>query len=296
LKNIICFGEVLWDVYPDKIEIGGAPFNVYHRLLSFGLDVNFISSVGKDKLGNNVINYFKKNNLNTNFLNIDKDYQTGQVLITLKSGEPHYDILENVAWDNIPFKNDYLKDYNNFDCIVYGSLGIRNDVSYITLKKLLSFSKFKIFDLNLRQNFYSKLKVNYLLNESDFLKINMEELLELGIIFKFKYSDVKTLIESIYLKFNLKFICVTNGSINSSIYDGNNLFTVDSFKVKSIDNLGAGDNFLACFINEFFIKKNSIKNSLKIASAYGALTTTKIGASASIKPFEINKILKTKNY
>ena len=120
----------------------------------------------------------------------------------------------------------------------------------------------------------------------------MEELLELGIIFKFKYPDIKTLIESIYLKFNLKFICVTNGSINSSIYDGDNLFTVDSFKVKSIDNLGAGDNFLACFINEFFVKKNSIKNSLKIASAYGALTTTKIGASASIKPHEINKILK----
>jgi len=292
LKNLICFGEVLWDVYPDKIEIGGAPFNVYHRLHSFGLDVNFISSVGKDKLGNNVINYFKKNNLSTKFLNVDKNYQTGQVLITLNSGEPDYDILENVAWDYIPFKNDYLKDYNNFDCIVYGSLGIRNDVSYMTLKKLLSFSKFKIFDLNLRQNFYSKLKVNYLLNESDFLKINMEELLKLAVIFKFKYTDVKTLIESIYLKFNLKFICVTNGSINSSIYDGNNLFTIDSFKVKSIDNLGAGDNFLACFINEFFIKKNSIKNSLKIASAYGALTTTKIGASASIKPNEINKILK----
>ena len=113
MKNLICFGEVLWDVYPDKIEIGGAPFNVYHRLHSFGLDVNFISSVGKDKLGNNVINFFKKNNLNTKFLNVDKDFQTGQVLITLKSGEPHYDILENVAWDYIPFKNDYLKDYNN---------------------------------------------------------------------------------------------------------------------------------------------------------------------------------------
>ena len=292
MKNIICFGEVLWDVYPNKIEIGGAPFNVYHRLHSFGLDVNFISSVGKDKLGNNVINYFKKNNLNTSFLNVDKDYQTGQVLITLKSGEPDYDILENVAWDYIPFKNDYLKDYNNFDCIVYGSLGIRKDVSYMTLKKLLSFSKFKIFDLNLRQNFYSKSKVKFLLNESDFLKINMEELLKLAIIFKFKYSDIKELIESIYLKFNLKFICVTNGSTNSSIYDGNNFISIDSFKVKSIDNLGAGDNLLACFINEFFIKKNSIKNSLKIASAYGALATTKIGASPSIKPHEINKILK----
>ena len=186
MKKILCFGEVLWDVYPDKIEIGGAPFNVYHRLHSFGLDVNFISSVGKDKLGNNVINYFQKNNLSTNFLNVDKNYQTGQVLITLKSGEPDYDILENVAWDYIPFKKEYLKYYNDFDYIVYGSLGIRNDVSFMTLKRLLSFSKFKILDLNLRQNFYSKSKVNYLLNESDFLKINMEELLELAIIFKFK--------------------------------------------------------------------------------------------------------------
>ncbi len=292
MKNIICFGEVLWDVYTDKIEIGGAPFNVYHRLHSFGLDANFISSIGKDELGNNIINYFKNHNLNTNFLNIDKYHKTGQVLVTLKSGEPNYNILENVAWDYIPFKKDYLKNYDGFDCIVYGSLGIRNDISFMTLKRLLSFSKFKIFDLNLRQNFYSKSKVKYLLNESDFLKINMEELLKLAIIFKLKYSHIERLIESIYLMFNLKFICVTNGSINSTIYDGNNFITIDSFKVKSIDNLGAGDNFLACFINEFFVKKNGIKNSLKIASAYGALATTKIGASPSIKPNEINRILK----
>ncbi len=292
MKNIICFGEVLWDVYTDKIEIGGAPFNVYHRLHSFGLNANFISSIGKDELGNNIINYFKNHNLNTNFLNIDKYHKTGQVLVTLKSGEPNYNILENVAWDYIPFKKDYLKNYDGFDCIVYGSLGIRNDISFMTLKRLLSFSKFKIFDLNLRQNFYSKSKVKYLLNESDFLKINMEELLKLAIIFKLKYSHIERLIESIYLMFNLKFICVTNGSINSTIYDGNNFITIDSFKVKSIDNLGAGDNFLACFINEFFVKKNGIKNSLKIASAYGALATTKIGASPSIKPNEINRILK----
>ena len=292
MKNIICFGEVLWDVYTDKIEIGGAPFNVYHRLHSFGLDANFISSIGKDELGNNIINYFKNHNLNTNFLNIDKYHKTGQVLVTLKSGEPNYNILENVAWDYIPFKKDYLKNYDGFDCIVYGSLGIRNDISFMTLKRLLSFSKFKIFDLNLRQNFYSKSKVKYLLNESDFLKINMEELLKLAIIFKLKYSDIERLTESIYLMFNLKFICVTNGSINSTIYDGNNFITIDSFKVKSIDNLGAGDNFLACFINEFFAKKNGIKNSLKIASAYGALATTKIGATPSIKPNEINRILK----
>jgi len=72
LKNIICFGEVLWDVYPDKIEIGGAPFNVYHRLHSFGLDVNFISSVGKDKLGNMLLIILKKIILTLTFLMLIK--------------------------------------------------------------------------------------------------------------------------------------------------------------------------------------------------------------------------------
>ena len=120
----------------------------------------------------------------------------------------------------------------------------------------------------------------------------MEELIKIGSLFKFKYSDIKTLIVSIFLKFNLKFICTTNGSINSSMYDGKNFVTVKSYNVKSVDNLGAGDNFLASLINEFFIKKNSIKDSLKIASAYGALTTIKNGATPTIKPSEINKLLK----
>ena len=71
MKKILCFGEVLWDVYPDKIEIGGAPFNVYHRLHSFGLDVNFISSVGKDKLGNNVINYYSWKTTLESYLALD---------------------------------------------------------------------------------------------------------------------------------------------------------------------------------------------------------------------------------
>ena len=110
MTKIVCFGEVLWDIYPDRIEIGGAPFNVYYRLHSLGNNVKIISSIGDDDLGQKALKFFKKNNLNSKFISIDKEHKTGQVKIQLESGEPSYDIVDNVAWDFIPIKKEYTSE------------------------------------------------------------------------------------------------------------------------------------------------------------------------------------------
>tara|TARA_B100000674_G_C37937054_1_gene960798 strand:+ start:1195 stop:2064 length:870 start_codon:yes stop_codon:yes gene_type:complete len=289
LTKIVCFGEVLWDIYPDRIEIGGAPFNVYYRLHSLGNNVKIISSIGDDDLGLKALKFFKKNNLNSEFISIDKKHKTGQVKIHLKSGEPFYDIVDNVAWDFIPITKQHNSE--NFDYLIFGSLAIRNDKSFETLKEIIRKSKFKILDLNIRQNYYKKYKLDYLLNSTDFLKINIDELFILRDLFNIKDDETEDIVQKIFSKFNLKYICLTNGSVNSSFFDGNKFIYVDSLRVKSIDNVGAGDNFLASFINEYFIKKNSLKSSLKIASIYGAITTTKKGAVPSINTSEINSYL-----
>ena len=289
MTKIVCFGEVLWDIYPDRIEIGGAPFNVYYRLHSLGNNVKIISSIGDDDLGLKALKFFKKNNLNSEFISIDKKHKTGQVKIHLKSGEPSYDIVDNVAWDFIPITKQHNSE--NFDYLIFGSLAIRNDKSFETLKEIIRKSKFKILDLNIRQNYYKKYKLDYLLNSSDFLKINIDELFILRDLFNIKDDETEDIVQKIFSKFNLKYICLTNGSVNSSFFDGNKFIYVDSLRVKSIDNVGAGDNFLASFINEYFIKKNSLKSSLKIASIYGAITTTKKGAVPSINTSEINSYL-----
>ena len=289
MTKIVCFGEVLWDIYPDRIEIGGAPFNVYYRLHSLGNNVKIISSIGDDDLGLKALNFFKKNNLNSEFISIDKEHKTGQVKIQLESGEPSYNIVDNVAWDFIPIKKEYTSE--KLDYLIFGSLAVRKDKSFETLKEIIRKSKFNILDLNIRQEYYKKDKLHYLLNSSDFLKINMDELFVLRDLFNIKYHETEDIAQKIFSKFNLKYICLTNGSVNSSVFDGNKFIYVESLKVESIDNVGAGDNFLASFIDEYFIKKNSLKSSLKIASIYGAITTTKKGAIPSINNSEIKIFL-----
>ena len=289
MTKIVCCGEVLWDIYPDRVEIGGAPFNVYYRLNSLGNNVKIISSIGDDELGLKALKFFKKNNLNSEFISIDKEHKTGQVKIQLESGEPSYNIVDNVAWDFIPIKKEYTSE--KLDYLIFGSLAVRKDKSFETLKEIIRKSKFNILDLNIRQEYYKKDKLHYLLNSSDFLKINMDELFVLRDLFNIKYHETEDIAQKIFSKFNLKYICLTNGSVNSSVFDGNKFIYVESLKVESIDNVGAGDNFLASFIDEYFIKKNPLKSSLRIASIYGAITTTKKGAIPAINTSEIKIFL-----
>ena len=289
--SIVCFGEVLWDLYPDKKIIGGAPFNVFARLHNLRNNVDFISSIGNDKLGNEILEHFNQNNYSHKFLNIDEKYETGSVIITLKNGEPSYKILSNVAWDFIPLKASYDEILSDLDILVYGSLASRNIGSFKTLKELTKQSKFNILDLNIRESYYDFEKLSSLVNSADFLKVNLEELELINQLFKFNISDTQNLIFKILKQFDLKYVCVTNGEIESMIYDGKNFEIAKSFKVDSIDNVGAGDNFLAALIDELFIKKNNLKSSLRIASAYGAITTTKNGAVPKINNYEVASML-----
>ena len=289
--SIVCFGEVLWDLYPNKKIIGGAPFNVFARLHNLGNNVDFISSIGNDKLGNEILEHFNQNNYSNKFLNIDEKYETGSVIITLKNGEPSYKILSNVAWDFIPLKAAYDEILSDLDILVYGSLASRNIGSFKTLKELTKQSKFNILDLNIRESYYDFEKVSSLVNSADFLKVNLEELELINQLFKFNISDTQNLIFKILKQFDLKYVCVTNGEIESMIYDGKNFEIAKSFQVDSIDNVGAGDNFLAALIDELLIKKNNLKSSLRIASAYGAITTTKNRSVPKINNYEVGSML-----
>ena len=232
--SIVCFGEVLWDLYPDKKIIGGAPFNVFARLHNLGNNVDFISSIGNDKLGNEILEHFNQNNYINKFLNIDEKYETGSVIITLKNGEPSYKILSNVAWDFIPLKACYDEILSDLDILVYGSLASRNIESFKTLKELTKQSKFNILDLNIRESYYDFEKVSSLVNSADFLKVNLEELELINQLFKFNISDTQNLIFKILKQFDLKYVCVTNGEIESMIYDGKNFEIAKSFQVDSI--------------------------------------------------------------
>ena len=172
-----CFGEVLWDVFPDHKKIGGAPLNVALRLNAFGNDVSIISAIGNDNLGVQLTDYLKENKLTSSNIQLKDNYQTGQVNVTLDSkGSASYEIKSPTAWDNIEVNKQNLEQVRQSDVFIYGSLVCRNEVSKNTLFKLLEVAKFKVFDVNLRPPFFSFELLFDLIHSADFIKFNDEEL------------------------------------------------------------------------------------------------------------------------
>ena len=154
--SIICFGEVLFDIFPTHTKIGGAPLNVAFRLSTLGISTQIISRIGNDILGKQVLAFLEKNNIGTSAIQIDDTFCTGQVAVLINDkGSATYTINYPVAWDEIEVTPEAKKAVKNADAIVFGSLVCRNDTSYKTLLSLLKIAKNKVFDVNLRSPFYT---------------------------------------------------------------------------------------------------------------------------------------------
>ncbi|HMB99791.1 MAG TPA: PfkB family carbohydrate kinase, partial [Flavobacteriaceae bacterium] len=170
MSSFTCFGEVLWDVFPDREKIGGAPLNVALRLKSYHNDVAIISSIGNDSLGKKLKNFINQNGLVSNCLQTDKDLSTGRVNVTLDhQGSASYEISQPVAWDNIQLSETSIERVKQSDVFIFGSLACRNSVSKQTLLELLDHAKFKVFDVNLRPPFYNLELLQELMRKVDFI-------------------------------------------------------------------------------------------------------------------------------
>ena len=186
-RFVVGLGEVLWDVLPEGKKLGGAPANfAYHAGQFLGSDNTIaISALGKDELAEETIEALKEHELN--YLLPRVPYPTGTVQVTLDAqGIPTYEIKENVAWDNIPFDEDIRQVAANCRAVCFGSLAQRNGVSRTTIQKFLDSTPadcLKIFDINLRQHFYTKEIIQDSIRRCNILKINDEELELVGQMF-----------------------------------------------------------------------------------------------------------------
>ncbi|SFZ92766.1 fructokinase [Flaviramulus basaltis] len=291
MSKVVCFGEVLWDVFPTHKKIGGAPLNVALRLSSFSNDVTMISSVGNDSDGEKVISFVKENGISTKEIQVNNQYKTSYVKVILDSGgSASYDIEFPCAWDYIELKESSKEIVKKSDAFIFGSLVTRNEVSKNTLFELLSFAKFKVFDVNLRAPHYNMMLLNKLMKVADFIKFNDEELLEICEYFDFKSDVLEDNIKFISKKTKTELICVTLGGDGAIFYRDNNFFKSSGYKVSVKDTVGAGDSFLATLINEILNNNNS-ENSIEYACAVGALVASKDGANPKISTSDIESIM-----
>lgn len=284
MNRVVCFGEILWDIYTDDKKAGGAPFNVAAQLSNLGCDVSLISKVGSDALGKELIEYAEAMNVRTNLVQTDEYYPTGTVQIQLdQQGSPTYDISFPSSWDFIGITTSGISVIEQSDALVYGTLAARADNNFKTLQKFIESSKLNILDLNLRLNYFSNERIIYLLEKSHVLKINQDEFIYLMDLCELNSDNFFKKLSDIY---NIPLIIKTNGSYGAEAYHDGSLYTVDAPDVQVIDTVGAGDAFLAATIDSY-LKGKSIVECLTNGVELGAYVTTKKGAIPQLELKEI---------
>lgn len=286
-----CFGEVLWDVFPDHKKIGGAPLNVALRLNAFGNDISIISAVGNDILGEKLIAYLKENKLNSSNIQLKDNYQTGQVNVTLDpKGSASYEIKSPTAWDNIEVNKQNLERVKQSDVFIYGSLVCRNEVSKSTLFKLLEVAKFKVFDVNLRPPFFNFELIFDLMHSADFIKFNDEELELILKELNQSCTSIKDKMTYISNTFNATHVCVTRGDKGAILLANSNFYESLGFSVNVVDTVGAGDSFLATLLHKI-IKEKASKEAINYACAVGAIVAASKGANPIIVDKDVTSLL-----
>ncbi len=295
MPKVTCFGEVLWDVFPSHKKIGGAPLNVALRLYSFGIDTNIISRVGNDEIGRDLVQYVKKNGLDTSLIQIDKILDTGCVKVTLDANSTaSYKIEQPVAWDNIKVTDQAIINVRSSDAFIFGSLACRDETTKNSLLNLLQDASFKVFDVNLRPPFYTLKLLLELMNKSDFIKCNDEELNEICTALGFNSESIVDQI-AFLSKYTQTFqICVTKGKDGAILLFNDQLYSNNAYPIKVVDTVGAGDSFLATLISNL-LNKVEPGEALSFACAVGALVAGKQGANPKIMKSEITNFVKKFN-
>ena len=292
--QITCFGEVLWDVFPNHKKIGGAPLNVALRLKSLGNNTAIISKVGKDNLGNLLLDFISKRGINVQNIQKDAKLKTGKVDVVLdKNGSASYNIMFPRAWDTIELTEADKKLVKSSDAFIFGSLIARNQTSKDTLINLINKAKYKIFDVNLRAPHYTKKLLIELMNYADFIKFNDDELLEISNYLGSEFTSIEENINFISDKTNTSHICVTKGKNGAVLFYNNQFYNNSGYKVTVKDTVGAGDSFLATLIH-FLLKNEDPQKSINIACAFGALVAQSEGANPEIDIKNIENLLNFK--
>jgi fructokinase len=250
-----------------------------------------ISRVGNDEKGEKLHDYLENNGIGTDNIQEDRENPTGMVKVMLsEKGSATYEISYPAAWDKIESNDQVLKAVKEADVFVFGSLVCRDEVSRKTLFECLNKAKWKVFDLNLRPPHYDLRVLNELMQNSDFLKFNDDELFEIAESLGSVYNSLEQNLMFISEKTNTSSICVTKGNHGAVFLHDEKLYYNSGFKTKVKDTVGAGDSFLASLIAGL-LKNEDPQSSLDFACAVGALVAGEDGANPIIKKSYIQEFM-----
>lgn len=281
---IVGIGEILWDHFEDKDDyvLGGAPFNFAYHVNQFGLNSLVISAIGNDKLGQKLEADVRKKNVP--YMLERLNLPTGVVNIKEVDGKPRYDILTERAWDYIPNTEQLKEIAANTKAVCFGSLAQRSETSRNSIFAFLDAmpsDALRIFDINLRQNWYSKEVIKTSLQKANVLKINDDELLIIQRMFGYIDITQENTCRLIMRDYQLDMLILTCGDKGSYIFTKDEMSYLSTNDIEVVDTVGAGDSFTASFIASM-LKGKTIHEAHRIAVNVSAFVCTQEGATPII--------------
>ena len=282
-KFVIGIGEALWDMLPEGKKLGGAPANFAYHACQFGLEGMAVSAIGQDSLGEEIVEALEAHHLPYHLDRVE--YPTGTVQVTLdQQGVPQYEIKTNVAWDNIPYTKELAALAADCKAVCFGSLAQRNAVSRESIGLFLQAVPedcLKVFDINLRQDFYNREVLEESFHRCDILKINDEELVVISRMFELPGLSLEEKCRSLIKTYNLQMLILTCGVNGSYVFYEGGMSFLDTPKVTVADTVGAGDSFTGAFVGSLLNGK-TVPEAHETAVKVSAYVCTQSGAMPEV--------------
>ena len=276
-KVIVGVGEILWDMLPSGKALGGAPANFAYHAGRLGAEGWAVSAVGDDALGHEIMDLVSEKQLHTLIAVTDKP--TGTVQVELDAaGVPSYNIMEDVAWDNIPFTAQMEDLAKRADAVCFGSLVQRmaSRDSVLRFVRAMRADALKVFDINLRQHYYSKEVIEESLRLSDILKINEEEIRTVSDMFGLGADDAAAC-RALISAYGLKLVILTKGAAGSEVITPDEVIPQSVGHVDVVDTVGAGDAFTAAF-TVAYLRGDSLADAQRLATETASYVCSRKGA------------------
>ena len=279
--KVVGLGELLWDLLPTGKQLGGAPANFAYISGLLGDDGIPASRLGDDVYGEEAIRRLKALGLTTAFIQKDETHPTGTVKVELDAaGQPRFEICESVAWDYLDWTSRWQKLASETDAVCFGSLAQRSAQSRNTIRNFLQAARpeaVRIFDVNLRQQFFSPAVLSESMRLATIVKLNHEELPRIMQLFQQEHSGEESSARRLIEIYGAELVCITRGDGGSLLVTADACSEHPGFRVKVADTIGAGDAFTATLTHEY-LRGMPLDRMNEAANRVGAWVASEVGA------------------
>lgn len=293
-RTVVGLGEILWDLLPSGPQLGGAPANFAYSSHLLGDRGIVASRVGTDQLGKNIRNALKKAGISDQFLQSDNSQPTGTARVQVDSaGQPKFEITQPVAWDYLDWTKEWQDLAKSADAVCFGSLAQRSETSRTTILNFLNATPrnaILMFDVNLRQEFYSTEIICKSLQRANAMKLNHDEMPRVKELLALTERDDILFCRSLMERFDLKLVCVTRGAKGSLLCDRCEIHEHAGYRVKVKNTVGAGDAFTAALIHEH-LRGRTLAEMNDTANRMGAWVASHSGAMLENPPHGMARAL-----